>query len=78
MTRYPPGRHRGAHRLIDQENRPHPTAADTSLSPPVRRDPSEGAEHGRGLNIVDALSATWGWQLQDHGKAGYAILRWEG
>jgi anti-sigma regulatory factor (Ser/Thr protein kinase) len=52
--------------------------ADRSLSPPVRRNLSEGAEHGRGLNIVDALSASWGWQLQDHGKAVYAILSREG
>jgi serine/threonine-protein kinase RsbW len=47
---------------------------DASLSPPVRRDPSEGAEHGHGLNIVDALAASWGWQLEDHGKAVFAIL----
>jgi anti-sigma regulatory factor (Ser/Thr protein kinase) len=52
--------------------------ADTSLSPPVRRDLSEGAEHGRGLNIVDALSVSWGWQLQAHGKTVYAILSREG
>jgi anti-sigma regulatory factor (Ser/Thr protein kinase) len=52
--------------------------ADTSLTPPVRRDPPEGAARGRGLNIVDALSASWGWQLQDRGKAVYAILSREG
>ena len=29
--------------------------------PPVKRDPAEDAEHGRGLHIVEALSARWGW-----------------
>lgn len=47
---------------------------DPSPNPPVKRDPSEDIEHGRGLNIVDALSASWGWRPQDPGKAVYAIL----
>jgi anti-sigma regulatory factor (Ser/Thr protein kinase) len=42
--------------------------------PPVKRVPGLGAEHGRGLHLVEALSARWGWQPQDPGKAVYAIL----
>jgi anti-sigma regulatory factor (Ser/Thr protein kinase) len=42
--------------------------------PPVKRDPVDGAEHGRGLHLVEALSARWGWRLQDPGKAVFAIL----
>ncbi len=47
---------------------------DPSPNPPVKREPAEDAEHGRGLNIVDALSTRWGWRPQDPGKAVYAIL----
>lgn len=47
---------------------------DPSPQPPVKRDPDEDTEHGRGLNIVDALSASWGWRPEDPGKAVYAIL----
>jgi anti-sigma regulatory factor (Ser/Thr protein kinase) len=47
---------------------------DSSPRPPVKRDPSEDIEHGRGLNIVDALSASWGWRAEASGKAVYAIL----
>ena len=42
--------------------------------PPVKRDPVDGAEHGRGLHLVEALSARWGWRPQDPGKAVFAIL----
>jgi anti-sigma regulatory factor (Ser/Thr protein kinase) len=47
---------------------------DPSPHPPVKRDPSEDAEHGRGLNIVEALTVRWGWRPEDPGKAVYAIL----
>ena len=47
---------------------------DPSPHPPVKRDPSEDTERGRGLNIVEALSASWGWRPHDPGKAVYAIL----
>jgi anti-sigma regulatory factor (Ser/Thr protein kinase) len=47
---------------------------DPSPHPPVRRHLSEDTEHGRGLNIVEALSFSWGWRPQDPGKAVYAIL----
>jgi anti-sigma regulatory factor (Ser/Thr protein kinase) len=47
---------------------------DPSPRPPVKHDLSEATEHGRGLHIVEALSANWGWRPQDPGKAVYAIL----
>jgi anti-sigma regulatory factor (Ser/Thr protein kinase) len=50
---------------------------DPSPKPPVKRDPAEDTEHGRGLNIVEALSARWGWRPEDPGKAVYAILAME-
>jgi hypothetical protein len=45
-----------------------------SPDPPVKRDPGGDTEHGRGLHIVDALSASWGWRTEERGKAVYAIL----
>jgi anti-sigma regulatory factor (Ser/Thr protein kinase) len=47
---------------------------DPSPIPPVKLDPSEDIEQGRGLRIVDALSTSWGWRPQNPGKAVYAIL----
>jgi serine/threonine-protein kinase RsbW len=47
---------------------------DLSPQPPVKRDPGIDAERGRGLHIVDALSASWGWRTEERGKAVYAIL----
>jgi anti-sigma regulatory factor (Ser/Thr protein kinase) len=51
---------------------------DPSPLPPVRRDPAGDAECGRGLHIVAALSARWGWRPQGTGKAVFAILAREG
>lgn len=42
--------------------------------PPVKRNPAGDAEHWRGLHLVEALSARWGWRPQDPGKAVFAIL----
>jgi anti-sigma regulatory factor (Ser/Thr protein kinase) len=47
---------------------------DSSRCPPVKRYPAANTEHGRGLHIVDVLSASWGWQPQGPGKAVHAIL----
>jgi hypothetical protein len=47
---------------------------DSSPVPPVRHDPADESEHGRGLNIVEALSTEWGWRPGDPGKVVYAIL----
>jgi anti-sigma regulatory factor (Ser/Thr protein kinase) len=51
---------------------------DPSPLPPVKRDPADDTECGRGLHIVAALSARWGWRIQGTGKAVYAILTREG
>jgi anti-sigma regulatory factor (Ser/Thr protein kinase) len=42
--------------------------------PPVKLTPAAGAEHGRGLLIVEALSARWGWTPRDLGKAVFVIF----
>jgi anti-sigma regulatory factor (Ser/Thr protein kinase) len=46
--------------------------------PPVKRDPATNAEHGRGLRVVEALAARWGWTPRDPGKAVFAIFTREG
>jgi serine/threonine-protein kinase RsbW len=48
--------------------------SDSSPQPPVKRPSSGASKHGRGLLIVDALAAAWGWQPRTPGKAVYAIL----
>jgi len=47
---------------------------DPSPLPPVMRDPVADDESGRGLHLVEALSAYWGWRPHEPGKAVYAIL----
>jgi anti-sigma regulatory factor (Ser/Thr protein kinase) len=47
---------------------------DTSPNPPEKRDQADSAECGRGLQVVEALSARWGWKQQGTGKTVYAIL----
>lgn len=47
---------------------------DPSRRPPVQLHPTADLEHGRGLNIVAALSARWGWRPYETGKAVFAIL----
>lgn len=34
---------------------------DANLEPPVRMDPADDAEGGRGLLLVEAVSTWWGW-----------------
>ena len=51
---------------------------DPSPDPPVKCAPSGDAEHGRGLHVVEALSAHWGWTPYEPGKAVYAIFTKEG
>jgi hypothetical protein len=41
---------------------------------PVRCDTPAGSEQGRGLRIVEALSAHWGWHREGGGKAVFAVL----
>ena len=48
--------------------------SDSSPQGPVRRDAPADSEQGRGLQIVEALSAHWGWRHEDGGKAVFAVL----
>jgi anti-sigma regulatory factor (Ser/Thr protein kinase) len=56
---------------------------DASPQPPVRMDPAEDAEHGRGLLLVEAVSRQWGWLPAQpgvpragshHGKITWAVI----
>ena len=51
---------------------------DASPLPPVIRSSAVSAEYGRGLTVVEALSARWGWSLLHPGKAVFAIFTGEG
>jgi anti-sigma regulatory factor (Ser/Thr protein kinase) len=51
---------------------------DSSPLPPIKHEAATGSEHGRGLQIVAALSACWGWNHEQGGKSVYAILAKEG
>ena len=48
--------------------------SDSSPQVPVRRATPADGEQGRGLQIVEALSAHWGWYREDGGKAVFAVL----
>ena len=48
--------------------------SDSSTQGPIRRDTPADSEQGRGLQIVEALSAHWGWRLENGGKAVFAVL----
>jgi anti-sigma regulatory factor (Ser/Thr protein kinase) len=47
---------------------------DPSPLPPVKRDVTPASEHGRGLQLVEALSAYWAWNPEGSGKSVYAIV----
>jgi len=48
--------------------------SDSSPEGPAIREASADSERGRGLQIVEALSAQWGWHPEYGGKAVFAIL----
>ena len=48
--------------------------SDSSPRGPIRRDTPAGSEQGRGLQIVEALSAHWGWRREGGGKVVFAML----
>jgi anti-sigma regulatory factor (Ser/Thr protein kinase) len=48
--------------------------SDSSPAGPVMRLLSADSAQGRGLQIVKALSAHWGWRPEGGGKAIFAIL----
>lgn len=45
---------------------------------PRRRRPDDSDEHGRGLNIVEALSESWGTRTSESGKTVWCTVRVEG
>jgi len=56
-------------RVTTSEERLRVEVSDSSQDPP-RLVPIHGLEdHGRGLHLVDALSASWGVDWRDQGKA---------
>ena len=48
--------------------------SDSSPHAPVMHIAPPGSERGRGLQIVESLSAHWGWHPEPRGKAVFAIL----
>lgn len=51
---------------------------DPCPHPPVVGNLTDDAEHGRGLYVVEALSAYWGSAPLDLGKAVFAVVAREG
>ena len=51
--------------------------SDSSPRGPIRRDTPPGSEQGRGLQIIEALSAHWGWRQEGGGKVVFAVLAGE-
>ncbi len=48
---------------------------DPGAEPPVKAAPDPSAEAGRGLHVIEALAAAWGWTRVDaHKKAVWATL----
>jgi anti-sigma regulatory factor (Ser/Thr protein kinase) len=48
--------------------------SDSSPAGPAMYEASADSERGRGLRIVEALSAQWGWHPEQGGKAVFATL----
>jgi anti-sigma regulatory factor (Ser/Thr protein kinase) len=48
--------------------------SDSSPEGPIRRDTPAESLRGRGLQIVEALSAHWGWHQQEGGKVIFATI----
>jgi anti-sigma regulatory factor (Ser/Thr protein kinase) len=48
--------------------------SDSSPDGPAMHEASADSERGRGLRIVEALSAHWGWHPEGNGKAIFATL----
>lgn len=75
-----PGRHRNARApiqlvLLRQERRILALVTDPNCDGPVPGDPDEFAETGRGLQVVEAITESWGWaSLATGGKAVWAAF----
>lgn len=52
--------------------------SDHTVLRPRRRRPDDADEHGRGLNIVEAVSDDWGTRITPVGKAVWCSVRWAG
>ncbi len=48
--------------------------SDSSPEGPAMHEAPDDSDRGRGLRIVEALSAHWGWHPENGGKAIFAIL----
>ena len=48
--------------------------SDSSPDGPDMREATADGERGRGLRIVEALSAAWGWRSEEGGKTVFAVL----
>jgi PAS domain S-box-containing protein len=51
---------------------------DEAIYQPRKLRPEETDEHGRGLQIVAALSDRWGTRPTERGKAVWCVLSWQG
>lgn len=49
-------------------------AGDASPGPPLQVQPAVDAESGRGLLLVDALAAEWGWYRVEGGKVCWCVV----
>jgi two-component sensor histidine kinase len=86
-ARWMPGEHPIGLRLLRQDPYLMCMVTDPDTAGPVRIDARSGAEGGRGLQVVEACSVRWGWQLLDAraldgrtgpgrvGKVVWALLR---
>ena len=48
--------------------------SDSSPEGPAMHEAPADSDQGRGVRIVEALSAHWGWHPEDGGKGIFAIL----
>jgi serine/threonine-protein kinase RsbW len=54
--------------------RPIIEVRDGSPEPPVFREPDDAAESGRGLHVIEALSAAFDWSHVEGGKIPWVLL----
>ncbi len=59
--------------LVSDGRRVVISVADASPDPPVPMNPDGATEGGRGLMMVQAVSARWGWYALPQGKIVWAL-----
>jgi hypothetical protein len=47
---------------------------DASTRPPIRRDPEQDDEHGRGILLVESAASDWGVDVRDDGKTIWFVI----